>query len=495
LTAKIFLKLLFVVFCVLIVALAALDILVSGRARSDYVEQRTQELIQKARMLALLSPKGFADLPAEKFKALGTEAGVRLTVVTPDGVVLADSEADPVGMENHGSRPEVISALRGHEGASHRLSPTLGVESLYVAIPIPTGALRLAVPLSDIERQVTVLRKEILMSMVLAFIPAMLVAAFFARSVSARLGSIIEYAGRLADGGFRTRLRWAGKDELTQLAIKLDETGAKLENTFDELRREHGELEKLEKIRKDFVINVSHELRTPLASIQGYTETLLNGALYDADNNVRFLDIIRQNAERLANLTRDLLTLSRIELKLQKFQFASYYVDPLIEHCVDSLLPLAEAKNITISIEKAPAGTEVFCDSEAVHQALSNLVDNAIKYTPEGGSIHVAAHVLPLVEGQPEAVEFSVRDTGIGIPKEDLPRLFERFYRVDKARSRALGGTGLGLAIVKHLVRSQGGTVRVESEYGRGATFAFTVPVQDLGLSEEGEVKAGLTVS
>ncbi|MCW5981868.1 MAG: hypothetical protein KIT09_27535 [Bryobacteraceae bacterium] len=494
-TAKIFLKLLLGVLCVLIVALAAVDVLVSARARADYLEQRQQELSQKARMLAALSPNGFADLPREKFRAVAREAGVRLTVIGPDGVVLADSEGEPSEMENHGGRPEVMAALQGREGASHRLSPTIGVDSLYVAEPIPAGALRLAVRISDIEGQVTMLRKEMLMSMVLAFIPAMLVAAFFARYVSARLGSIIEFAARLADGGFRTRMNWSGKDELTKLAVKLDETAVKLENTFDELRREHGELEKLEQIRKDFVINVSHELRTPLASIQGYTETLLNGAIYDAENNVRFLEIIRHNAERLANLTRDLLTLSRVELKLQKFQFASYYINPLIEHCLDSLMPLAEARNISIAIERAPETTEVFCDSEAIHQALSNLLDNAIKYTPEGGSVVVSARVAPRVKGQPEFVEISVRDTGIGVPKEDLPRLFERFYRVDKARSRAQGGTGLGLAIVKHLVRSQGGMVWVESDYGRGATFRFTVPTQDLGLSEDGEVQAGLTVS
>lgn len=495
LTAKIFLKLLLGVLCVLIVALAAADVLVPARARSDYIDQRRQELSNKARMLAQLSQKGFADLPGDRFRALGKEAGVRLTVVGPDGVVLADSEADPATMENHATRPEVVAALQGREGSSHRLSPTIGIDSLYVAVPLQSGALRLAVPLSDIERQVTLLRKEMLWSMMLAFIPAMLVAAFFARYVSSRLGAIIEYAARLADGGFRTRLNWQGKDELTQLAIKLDETAAKLENSFDELRREHGELEKLEQIRKDFVINVSHELRTPLASIQGYTETLLNGAIHDSDHNVRFLEIIRQNAERLANLTRDLLTLSQVELKLQKFRFAAYYINPLIEDCVDTLVPLANAKGITILVDAAPNATEVFCDSDAVHQALSNLLDNAIKYTPEGGRIYVRARVKPPSDGQPESVEIAVRDSGIGIPQEDLPRLFERFYRVDKARSRSLGGTGLGLAIVKHLARSQGGTVRVESEYGQGATFSFTLPVEDLGLSEESEVNSGLTVS
>jgi len=351
------------------------------------------------------------------------------------------------------------------------------------------------VPLADIEQRVVNLRKEMLRSVTLAFLPVMLIAALFARYASSRLGAIIDFAGQLADGGFHRRLNWKGTNEFAQLARKLDETAEKLETTFDQLKREHAELEKLEQIRKDFVINVSHELRTPLASIQGYTETLLAGAIHDPQHNVRFLEIIRQNAERLGNLTRDLLTLSRIELKLQRFQFAAYYINRLIEDCVDTLRPLAEAKKLTVALEPAPPATEVFCDAEAVHQTLSNLLDNAIKYTQEGGRIRVSAKLLPVRDGEPRFVEIAVEDTGPGIPKEDLPRLFERFYRVDKARSRQLGGTGLGLAIVKHLVRSQGGAVRVESELGSGSTFAFTLPVDDLGLDEEASVKDQLTYS
>jgi two-component system phosphate regulon sensor histidine kinase PhoR len=369
------------------------------------------------------------------------------------------------------------------------------VQALYVAIPIPDGALRLAVPLADVEGRVAVLRTEMLRSIVLAFLPVMLIAGIFARYVSSKLGAILSYAGELADGGFRRRLNWRGSNELAQLARRLDETAAKLESTFDQLRREHAELEKLEQVRKDFVINVSHELRTPLASILGYAETLLNGAIADPQYNVRFVEIIRQNAERLSNLAKDLLTLSRIELKLQRFQFASYRINRLVADCVDSLRPLAESKDLTLTVTPAPPETEVFCDAEAVHQALSNLLDNAIKYTPAGGRIDVAARPLPAAPGQPRFVEVSVKDTGPGIPREDLPRLFERFYRVDKARSRQLGGTGLGLAIVKHLARSQGGAVRVESEPGRGSTFALTLPVDDLGLAETAGVQEQLTYS
>ena len=495
LTARIFVKLIVGVLCVLIAALAAVDVLVSKLAEDRYLEDRQRELTTKARTLAQLSETGFANLPREEFTALARAASVRLTVVAPDGTVLADSDADPAAMDNHRTRPEIAAALSGQLRSMARLSPTVGVRALYVAMPIKAGALRVAVPLSDVSEQVMAIRKEVLTAMAYAFIPTMLVAAFFARSVSSRMGAITKFAGRLADGGFRRRLHWEGRDELALLAGKLDEAAEKLENTFDQLKREHAELERLERIRKDFVINVSHELRTPLASIQGYTETLLNGALAEPDNSVRFLNIIRQNAERLTNLTGDLLTLSRIELKLRNFQPAPYDVNQLVQDCVDSLKPLADRKAIRVLIDQAPDGTEVFGDAEAIHQTLSNLLDNAIKYSPDGGTIWVSAKPLAPEPGQPAFVEISVRDSGMGIPKEDLPRLFERFYRVDKARSREMGGTGLGLAIVKHLVRALGGEVRVTSELGKGATFAFTVPTEDLHLDVEPEVKSELTVS
>src|SRR5262249_5980117 len=269
---------------------------------------------------------------------------------------------------------------------------------------------------------------------------------------------------------FRSRLSGVDSSEFGQLSLTLNETARNLEDTVAQLQHEHSELEKLERIRKDFVINVSHELRTPLASIQGYTETLIDGALHDPDHTLPSLGIIRHNAERLARLTADLLTLSRVEQKRQKFEFEPHLANRLIHDAFELVRPIAEKSDIRLIEERAPEDTEVFCDSEAVSQILSNLLDNAIKYTPAGGQITVGARTAAN-----EMVEFFVRDTGIGIPEEDLPRLFERFYRVDKARSRELGGTGLGLSIVKHLVAAHNGAARVESKTGQGSTFLFTL--------------------
>jgi two-component system phosphate regulon sensor histidine kinase PhoR len=490
-TGKIFFKLIAAVLCLLVVALGAVDILATRVVESTDQETLERELSDKGAMLAMVLDRGLDLRSPEVVRAFAGRTRGRLTLIARDGRVLSDSDASTDQMENHRGRPEIEAALSGRIGSARRKSTTLGVDFLYVAVPVNDGALRLAVPLAEIQGQVDTIRRRMLVSTALAFLPAILLALWFARRIAHRLGSIIEYAAQLARGNFQARLQRTGTDELGLLESKLNETGEKLAGMFQELEREHAELEKVERVRKDFVINVSHELRTPLASIQGYTETLIDGALHDPNHNMRFLQIIRQNAERLGNLTSDLLTLSRVELKQQKFSFATYNVDRLLESTVESMTPIAIKKNITLTLQPSGGINEAFCDAEAVNQVVTNLVDNALKYTPDGGEITVGTRMVP----EQKVVKVFVRDTGIGIPQEELPRLFERFYRVDKARSRELGGTGLGLSIVKHLVRAQGGDVRVESDLGRGSTFLFTLPMEDLGMSEDSDIRTQLTLT
>jgi two-component system phosphate regulon sensor histidine kinase PhoR len=490
LTARIFSKLILSLVAVLAFALIAVDYLVTQRVEQTFTDQLRQELAEKARTIALMLPQ------QDGFSQLAKAAGARVTWVDANGRVLGESDADPAGMENHKARPEIAAALQGQIGSSLRMSPTLRVRLFYLAIPYNGGALRLAVPATSVDAQVHAIRDDVLLSTALAFLPLFILAAVFARYVSSRMGTIIEFTQQLAEGNFRARLPDSSRGVLGLLSTKLNETSEKLEFMLDRLETEHVELEKLENIRKDFVINVSHELRTPLASIQGYTETLLDGAIHDPANNIKFLNIIRQNAERLARLTADLLTLSRVELNQQEFKFASYYVNRLLTDNLDGMRPIAARRGIQLVLEPvAPESAEVFCDAEAVHQILTNLLDNAIKYTPDGGIVTVGARQLEAASDPAGRVEFFVRDAGSGIPADDLPRLFERFYRVDKARSRALGGTGLGLAIVKHLARSQNGEVRVESQVDKGSTFFFTLPVQDLGLPDTASIQRELTAS
>jgi two-component system phosphate regulon sensor histidine kinase PhoR len=233
--------------------------------------------------------------------------------------------------------------------------------------------------------------------------------------------------------------------------------------------RDLTETERVEKTRRDFIANVSHELRTPLTSIQGYTETLLDSAA-ESDHTREFLEIIRKSAVRMSRLTEDLLTLARVESGEQRFDIQSVVPADLLQEAVQSFRELARAQNVELKVEDA-APAPVGADSEAIHQIFSNLLDNALKYAASGGRIILGARPIP------QSVEFYVKDFGPGIPSEHLDRLFERFYRVDKARSRESGGTGLGLAIAKHIVLAHGGTIRAQSELNHGSTFLFTLPL------------------
>jgi two-component system, OmpR family, phosphate regulon sensor histidine kinase PhoR len=231
------------------------------------------------------------------------------------------------------------------------------------------------------------------------------------------------------------------------------------------------ELRRLERVRQDFVANVSHEFKTPLTAIQGFAETLLAGALDDPENNRRFLEIIRNHAIRLARLTNDLLKLARIEAGKMEVEFSSVGLLELIEGCTETTLLKANRKEITLEITVPPQLPAVRGDAALLHDVLQNLLDNAIQYTPARGHISVIA-----TAGPREAI-ITVADTGIGIPLADSERIFERFYRVDAARSREAGGTGLGLSIAKHIVEAHGGKLWVESTVSQGSRFSFSLPL------------------
>lgn len=230
------------------------------------------------------------------------------------------------------------------------------------------------------------------------------------------------------------------------------------------------ELKRLEGIRRDFVANVSHELRTPLSSIKGYAETLLDGAIDDKKHAKEFLRIIHDDAVRLANLVNDLLDLSKIESGKLTLILQPLKVKDVIEQVSTMLKHQANVKKIDLSISVSDAITKIYADESRLAQVFVNLIDNAIKYTPQGGSVMVSA------KESDSMIAVSVSDTGVGISEEDQERLFERFYRVDKARSRSMGGTGLGLAIVKHIVQAHKGTIKLTSELGKGSTFTISFP-------------------
>lgn len=230
------------------------------------------------------------------------------------------------------------------------------------------------------------------------------------------------------------------------------------------------ELRRLETIRQEFIANVSHELKTPLSSIMAYAETLQRGAIDDAEHREQFLHRIAEQGERLDNLIQDMLSLARIETAQQQFNIVPIDLADVVRQCVDDYAPQANAKSITLWAAGDLPPAQVQADEEGLRVICNNLIDNAVKYTPDGGRVDVGWRSE---EGH---IRFEVADTGPGIPRSEVARVFERFYRVDKARSRELGSTGLGLSIVKHLAQSFGGTVGVESEVGQGSRFWVELP-------------------
>lgn len=230
-------------------------------------------------------------------------------------------------------------------------------------------------------------------------------------------------------------------------------------------------LRRLERVRQDFVANVSHEFRTPLTAIQGFAETLLAGAIDDPANRRRFVEIIREHSMRLARLTEDLLKLSRIEAGQLKLDFRPVSVAQLIESCVETAQLKAVPRQLALHVSLPERLPSARGDSNTLQEVLQNLLDNALQYTPAGGKIDVSASCS---DGH---VVVTVADTGIGIPQAEQERIFERFYRVDAARSREAGGTGLGLSIARHIMEAHGGRLWVESAVGEGSRFHFSIPV------------------
>ncbi len=569
-TRRIFTKLLVFFLLVIAATTVTLDFTVRNAWERSLYSTIEQNLSQKVLMLA----NRVSSSTPEQYGAIAREAerasGARATIIDTSGHVLADSEANPTEMENHATRPEFVAALRGQLGENSRTSHTVGIDFLYVAAPIPGGAVRLAYPLAAIKDVNAQVRMNLLKSSLLAIVVALVLAMLAARSISGRLRAIMHFSERIAAGDLSARIDADGSaDEIGIVAAALDRTARRLEQSFRELdmsrkeletvlnsmqegviatsgdgrviwanRRMHellpngvrigsplvetlrdpdllratenaargrsahtervswasagrsfsvtaapmpgggvvavlydlSEIERLEKTRRDFIANVSHELRTPLTSIQGYTETLLDGMPGDPKLTEDFLEIIRKNAARMSRLTEDLLTLARVESGEQSFQFEAVTASSLLADAEQSLREMARSRGIGLRVVES-TDEVVQADRDTIHQVFSNLIDNAIKYAPGGTEVQLGARM------KDGSVEFFVRDFGPGIPSEHLPRLFERFYRVDKARSRESGGTGLGLAIVKHIVRKHGGTVASKSEVGRGSEFSFSLPM------------------
>jgi two-component system phosphate regulon sensor histidine kinase PhoR len=588
---NLFWKLALTFLALLLGVLVAVDFFADRALRADYERTGFDQLIAIARV-AQASPPRLSQIPPqrpEESAALSAwveqmaASGARVTVITSDGLVLADSQPDTQTMENRAGRPEIRDALANGDGRSIRHSLTINRDLLYYAVRQnisggPPIVLRFALPLQTVDEVLHSFRRSLWLASFVILLLAGAASLLISRSFSVRVDRLKEFSRRVAEGDIRPLPADSSGDALEALAASLNQTAARLDRTIRTLTDERNlssailasmlegvavvnaserllfsnqsfaeileldvppqsgralvevvrqtelieavrqvlageprveaeivtgtlrqhffaatvaavragdtsgavvvlhditELRKLERVRRDFVANVSHEFKTPLTAIQGFAETLLAGASDDPQNRSRFLAIILEHSRRLARLTDDLLKLSKMDADRLELEIRRLSASQLIESCLETAQHRAAEKDIRISVNVAQHLPEIAGDRRLLAEVLQNLLDNATQYTMPGGQIMVSA------ETSDSEVIFTVSDTGIGIPQADQPRIFERFYRVDVARSREVGGTGLGLAIARHLVEVHGGRIWVESEVGQGSQFHFSIPLFD----------------
>lgn len=511
---------------------------------------------------------------------------MRITLIDRNGKVLIDTEADAETMDNHSDREEVIKALNGEIGVSKRFSHTKNIDMFYMALPLDeqntvSSVIRLAVPLSEIEKYNKQLIYNIAVAVLIGITFSMIIGYRLLSSILLPIKDLKHIANRVAQGQYNEKVLITNNDELGDLArtfnymtseltknmkeinaqnskmsailtslvnvviavdremrvmfmnreaervfgiseadaqghyvLEVFRNSALLEQAKDLLKaREHTKTEieihdrtqrtyhvyanpildytsspqnigvvmvfqdvtdirKLENMRKDFVANVSHELKTPLTSIKGFVETLKNGAVDNPVVRDRFLDIIEVEAMRLTHLINDLLVLSDIEKRNDNGYKEVIALDKMTEEVIIMLSESANKKGIELTLHKADILPKLNGNPNWIKQMMINIIDNAIKYTQVQGKVFVS------LEHDSQYVIVRVKDNGIGIAPEHIDRLFERFYRVDKARSRNEGGTGLGLAIVKHIVLSFNGEIEVKSELDQGSEFIIKLPYE-----------------
>jgi len=561
-------------YVLIVLLLSTLILFFSFRVfKNFYISSVTDELkilgnALESEVAPYLEEKSFQALDVS-VKDLGRKIKIRITVIKPQGVVLADSQKDPKLMENHRNRPEIIQALTNSVGSFSRYSTTIKEDMLYVALPVrkdgkTIAVLRLSVLLKDLHNLLAILQKEILKSELVIIVICLVGAFIFLKSLTRSIKKVNIAFQKVASGDFETKVFLKRNDEVKQLADGFNLMTDQIKNLFEELSFQKdnlnsifasiqegfavlddkgriilsnesfkkiaqtkladgklywevirdvkfGELVKkvrenkrnlseelelngkfylssatfltlrdqivivfsditetknMEKIKRDFVVNVSHELRTPLTAIKGFAETLEEEV---GENAKTYAEVIKRNTDRLINIVQDLLLLSELEEKGSKLESEDVNLKHLVENVSRIFKSRLTDKGLDFRLNVEGGLPVVKGDSFKLEQMLINLLDNAVKYTEKG-------KIVLALKRKDETVEIIVEDTGIGIPQEQLARIFERFYVVDKSRSKKFGGTGLGLSIVKHIVLSHKGTIAVESSLAKGTTFTISLP-------------------
>ena len=398
-------------------------------------------------------------------KVRGNEA-TRFTVIDMDGNVIADSDVeDSSSMENHLDREEVKEALKSGIGYAIRKSETLKISMLYVAAPSESGdyILRIAVPFSGMEQYIGILIPAILASISVTLVVSLVLANRFSRSVTRPLLEIADEMQKLNDENPEFHFDLYQYDEMNVIADTTLQMSKSVKESMNRI-----EFEKL--VRQEFFSNASHELKTPLTSIRGYIELLQNNMATDENMKKEFLSRIKLEADNMTNLINDILMISRLETKEAEVVMSEVRISPLLQEVCRTLEPLAQKCQVSIKTNCKPLS--MTANMQQLRELFNNLITNAVKYNKPGGKVEVT------VTSEAKEMVITVADTGVGIAEEDIQRIFQRFYRVDKGRSKRVGGTGLGLSIVKHIVNYYDGSIKVESKLGEGSKFTIHLPIK-----------------
>jgi two-component system phosphate regulon sensor histidine kinase PhoR len=474
---KIQTKITFTYVLLALLIIVSLGIFTSMSIESYFKERLVEELSRQADLVYFILQKdtsySFPQID-QQVKMIGGLEQLRITLIDAQGNVLADSDiplSDIRGVKNHLNRPEIQNAQRYGIGHDIRHSATVGRDFLYMAkleknSPKTTSFetlqyIRLCVPFEEVQDQINHIRSIVILIGIGVLLVIIAVSIIVSRRITKPMVQIAHGVEQIRSGDLNAQLAVSSNDEVGLVAKAINELVQKLKSDIVQLK-------KSEHVRSQFLGNVSHELRTPIFAVQGYLETLLNGAVDDPSVNRSFLEKAQSNLHRLNALLEDLINISQIESGEMKMSFRYFHINEFLESVAKEFETIAANRNVMLKRAfSTTTDDEAFGDKERLRQVLNNLISNAINYNNPMGDVVLSS------EKTVNGIQISVKDTGVGVPSEHISRIFERFYRVDNDRSRALGGTGLGLAIVKHIIEAHGSRIEVESKTGEGSIFRF----------------------
>lgn len=393
------------------------------------------------------------------------EGEMRFTVMDHTGKVVADNDVkEHSSMDNHNDREEVRDAIAYGEGTSRRISDTLGIPMLYTARISQDGThvLRMSIPFSGMYEYLGLLLPALAIGIGITFVLSAFVANSISKSVTKPLNEIADEILKIKENNINISLKQYKYDEINIIAEQTRQMSYSVNEYTNQLN-----FEKI--VRQEFFSNASHELKTPITSIRGYIELIENNLVTDEKQKQDFLSRIKKEINNMTNLINDILMISRLETKEAEVELTTVRICPLLKEVCDSLEPLALEFQVQVETNCKPIS--MVANNQQIRELFSNLITNAIKYNKPGGKVFIT------VNSELKELIIVVKDTGVGIPDDAQLRVFERFYRVDKGRSKKMGGTGLGLSIVKHIVNYYGGSIKLESKVFEGTKMIVRLPM------------------